>query len=177
MSAYKQYLKPVAVLLVICLVAGAILSVLNQVTAPVIAANQEAANNATYFAVLPEADSFTALDCEVEGVSAVLKADNGAGYVITASAKGYGGDVPAAVSFDEEGNILRVIMMSNDETPGLGQRVTESSFYDQFAGLPAEELTIDGIDAVTGATISSKAAVKAVNLAIEAYQALRKEAN
>lgn len=169
MSIWKQYLKPVAVLLAICFVVGAVLAVVNQYTAPLIAANEEAAANETYFAVLPEADSFTELDCDIDGVTVVLQADNGAGYVITAEAQGYGGEVPAAVSFDNDGNIIAVIMMSNDETAGLGQKVTEESFYSQFAGLPAEELTIDDIDAVTGATISSKAAVKAINLAIQAY--------
>lgn len=172
MSVWKQYGKPMAVLLAICIAVGAVLAVVNQFTAPVIAANEEKANNETYFAVLPEADSFTELECDIDGVTAVLKADNGAGYVITAEANGYGGAVPVAVSFDNDGNIIHVIMMSNDETPGLGQKVTEESFYSQFDGLPAETLTIDDIDAITGATISSKAAVNAINLAIEAYQSI-----
>ncbi len=175
MSFQKQYVGPMATLLAICVVVGAVLAVVNQFTAPLIAANEEAANLATYSAVLPEADGFTELDCDYEGVTAVLVANNGAGYVITAQSKGYGGQVPAAVSFDSEGNILHVIMMSNDETPGLGQKVTEESFYTQFDGLAAEELTINDIDAVTGATISSKASVKAINYAIAAYWQLIEE--
>jgi electron transport complex protein RnfG len=171
MKAWNS-LKPVLVLVLICLVTGGALAAVNQVTSPVIAVNEERSRNATYFAVLPEADSFTQLDCDLDGVTAVLQADNGAGYVITAQSRGYGGEVPAAVSFDADGNILRVLMTSNDETPGLGQKVTEESFYGQFSGLPAQTLTIDDIDAVTGATISSKAAVSAIDLAIEAYHAV-----
>lgn len=169
MNTWNSYLKPVAVLLVICAAVGALLSGVNALTSPAIAANEEAAANATYFAVLPEADGFTELDCCIDGVTAVLKADNGAGYVITAQARGYGGQVPAAVAFSPDGTILSVAMMSNDETPGLGQKVTASDFTGQFAGRSAEAFTIDEVDAVSGATISSRAAVSAVNLAIEAY--------
>lgn len=175
MSVWKQYGLPVTVLLIICIVVGSLLAVVNQFTAPLIAINEEKANNETYFTALPEADSFTALACDIDGVTAVLQADNGAGYVITAESNGYGGEVPAAVSFDTEGNIIRVVMMSNDETPGLGQKVTEPSFAEQFAGIPAQELTLDEIDTITGATISSRAAMNAINLAIEAYQEITGE--
>ena len=169
MKLWNSYLKPVAVLLAICAVVGAVLSAINAQTAPIIAANEEAARNETYFAALPEADSFTQLDCSIDGVTAVLKADNGAGYVVTAQARGYGGQVPAAVAFSTDGTILQVIMMSNEETPGLGQKVTDEDFSGQFAGREAQPLTIDQVDAVSGATISSKAAVTAIDLAVEAY--------
>ena len=69
-----------------------------------------------------------------------------------------------------DGVILGVTMMDNSETPGLGQKVTEPAFSAQFAGKTAEPLTIDEIDAVTGATISSRAAVSAIDLAIAAYR-------
>lgn len=170
MNQWNAAGKPILVLVLVCLLAGIILSSANLLTAPVIAANEEAANNLTYQAALPEADSFTPVDCDIVGVTAVLRADNGAGWVITAQARGYGGQVPAAVAFSNDGTITKVIMMSNDETPGLGQKVTEESFSGQFAGMPAEAFTIDDIDAVSGATISSRAAVSALNLAIEAFQ-------
>lgn len=170
MNLWNSYFKPVAVLLAICVAVGAILSGVNALTAPAIAANEEASRNATYFAALPEADSFTSLECGMDGVTAVLKADNGAGYVITAQARGYGGQVPAAVSFSPDGTIQKVVMMSNDETPGLGQKVTDEDFSGQFAGRAAESIALSDIDSVSGATISSRAALAAVNLAIAAYQ-------
>ena len=127
MNLWNSSLKPVTVLVLVCLLAGIVLSSANQITAPVIAANEEAANNATYLEALPEADSFTPVACSVEGVISVLRADNGAGWVITAQSRGYGGQVPAAVAFSDDGAILRVVMMSNGETPGLGQKVTAPS--------------------------------------------------
>lgn len=170
MSTTKISIRPTLILAAICLLATLLLAGLNRLTTPIIAANEEQAANETYAALLPNADGFTALACEIDGVTAVMKANNGVGYVITAESRGYGGQVPAAVAFSPEGTILGVTMMDNSETPGLGQKVTETAFSGQFAGRAAAQFTIDEIDAVTGATISSKAAVSAINLAIEAYQ-------
>ena len=170
MKLWKNYLRPAVTLMIICLLVGAALAAVNAATAPVIAANESASLNATYAAVLPEADGFEALDCSIEGVTAVLRAKNGGGYVITAQSRGYGGQVPAAVAFAVDGTILRVSMLSNDETPGLGQKVAEESFTGQFAGRPAEQMTLADIDAVSGATISSKAALNAVDLACAAFE-------
>lgn len=171
--SFKECIRPVLTLVIICLVVGGVLGLVNYVTAPAIAANEEKAALETYSAVLPDADSFTELELPgIEGVSAVLKADNGAGYVVMASARGYGGEVPAAVSFDSEGNIIDVIMTDNNETPGLGQKVVDPAFYSQFSGMTAEEIALEDIDAISGATISSRASVNAINRAIETYQAL-----
>ncbi len=170
MKSWREYIKPVIVLLAIAAVSAFLLAEVDHLTAPIIRENVRESTYKVYYEVLPEADSFTQLPCEIDGVTAVLKADNGAGYVITAQSRGYGGQVPAAVSFDDSGNIIRVVMMANSETPGLGQKVTLPAFYDQFSGKKAEKLTLDGVDAVSGATISSRASVSAINLAVEAYQ-------
>ena len=169
MSRWNSAGKPVLVLVLVSLIAGIVLSSANLITAPVIAANEEAENARTYLEALPEADHFTPVDYSMENVTAVLKADNGAGWVITAQSRGYGGQVPAVVAFSPDGTIQKVIMMDNSETPGLGQKVTEETFARQFAGRNAEPFHVEDIDAVSGATISSKAAVSAIDLAIEAF--------
>jgi electron transport complex protein RnfG len=64
-------------------------------------------------------------------------------------------------------------MMDNDETVGVGSKVKEESFTGQFAGQKAQELEYAQVDAVSNATYSSKAAVAAINLAIQAYQQVR----
>ncbi len=170
MTFSKQYLRPVAVLVLICTVVGLALSAVNAVTAPIIAANEEASTLASNAAALPEADSFTELEWDIDGATAVLVADNGAGYVIAAQARGYGGQVPLVVGFSNDGTILAVVIMDNDETPGMGARGAEESFTAQFAGMAAESLTINDIDAVSGATYSSKAVVNAINVAISAFE-------
>lgn len=173
-NTWNEFVKPVVVLVAICLIASALLAVTNNVTAPIIEASTQAEANATRQALLPEASGFSAVEgVSVEGVSDVYKADNDVGYVISASAQGYGGDVPVMVAFDENGSIAAVQFMDNDETPGMGKKVQEESFYGQFAGMAAEPFTLDDIDAITGATISSNAAVEAINSAIQAYNQVK----
>ena len=171
-SFINETLKPVLVLLIICLVSSFLLAEADVLTKDKIAENAQKSAYEVYEQLLPDADGFQTLPCDLEGVTAALKAENDGGYIVTAQAKGYGGEVPAAVGFDSEGNILKVVMMSNSETPGLGQKVTLESFSGQFSGRPAENFTIDDIDSVSGATISSKASVTAINRAIDAYHLL-----
>ena len=170
---WQETVKPVVVLLLICLISGLVLAAVNSVTAPIIAANEEAPAQATYSALLPEADHFSELSTTVDGVTNVLKADNGAGYIVVAAARGYKGDVVATVAFDNDGSILDLSMTAADETVGIGTKVTEEDFTGQFSGMPAENFAYGDVDAVSNATYSSKAAVEAINLAIQAYQEVR----
>jgi len=79
------------------------------------------------------------------------------------SGKGYGGNLGVMVGFDlETGDLAGVGITTNSETPGVGSRVTEESFLFQFRGMKGDsvfKVKKDGgdIDAVTGATISSRA--------------------
>ena len=170
-NTWNDFVKPIVVLGVICLVTSLLLAVTNNVTAPIIAENVVKTANATRQALLPSADTFTevAPETPTEGVTAIYKADNDSGYVITAQAKGYGGEVPVMVAFNAEGTIEAVQFLDNDETPGLGQKVKSEAFQSQFSGMPAEEFGLSDIDAITGATISSGAAASAINAAIAAY--------
>ncbi|MBM3709310.1 MAG: FMN-binding protein [Actinobacteria bacterium] len=72
---------------------------------------------------------------------------------------------------DSNYQIKGISILSNTETPGLGTRITEISFTDQFKGLGLEDISLskDGgkIDAITGATISSRAVTNAVRDEIE----------
>ena len=78
------------------------------------------------------------------------------------------------VAFNSEGKIEAVQFLDNDETPGLGQKVKDEAFSGQFAGKDAAPLTLGtDIDAITGATVSSRAAANAGNKAIEAYGMLQ----
>lgn len=169
-SLWSSVLKPAVVLVVICTIVGFLLGTVNNLTLPTIMANREARAWATYSSLIPEASDFVALECDVPGVTACMEAADGKGFAITAQAKGYSSQVPMAVAFDDEGVITNVIGMDNTETPGLGTKVKDAAFTDQFIGRAAEPMTLDDIDAITGATISSKAALAALNEAIEAYR-------
>lgn len=169
-SAWASLAKPALVLVLICAIVGFLLGTVDNLTLPTILANREARAQATYSALIPEAAGFVELPSDVPGVTAFMEAADGKGYAVIAQAKGYSSQVPMAVAFDGEGVITSVIGMDNTETPGLGTKVQLPEFTDQFVGRAAEPMTIDDIDAVTGATISSKAALAALNEAIEAFR-------
>lgn len=175
-NGWRDFGNPIVVLGVICLVTSLLLAATNSVTAPIIEENAIRTANETRQALLPAADTFTELEVPAEtaeNVTAVYRADNGAGFVITAAAKGYGGDVPVMVAFNTEGAIEAVTFLENSETPGLGQKVRTEAFGGQFSGMTAEAFTLADIDALTGATISSRASVTAINAAIAAYDLVK----
>ncbi len=172
-SVFAGYVSPILKMLIICMVTSFLLALTNNLTITRIEANAAAETNAAMQELLPDADSFEEVPVTVEApnVISMYKAANGAGYVVTAFGQGYGGRVPAMVAFGPDGSISGVKFLANSETPGLGNKVsTEPAFAEQFAGLPAQQLALADIDAFTGATISSKAALKAVNAATALYE-------
>lgn len=167
---WEETLRPIAVLSAICLITSLLLGVTNQITNPIIKENAAKAADAARTELLPAANGFEKLELTGEGVTGVYKATNDAGYVITAEAKGYGGAVPAMVAFGPDGLIAQVKFLDNAETPGLGKKIMDEKFTAQFTGLGEEAVTLSSIDAIAGATISSKAAAGAVNAAVELYK-------
>jgi electron transport complex protein RnfG len=93
---------------------------------------------------------------------------NGAeiGFAFLAVGKGYGGLIDILVGLENETTIKGVTIVSHLESPGLGARITESVFTNQFTGLNIDDVVLtrdDGeIDAITGATISSRAVIDAI---------------
>ncbi len=106
MSNWNKVFKPIVVLCAICVVVTAALAATNQATAPVIAAATAEAQRQARMELLPDADNFTEVTgIQVENVSAVYTADNGAGVVITSTAKGYGGTMTVMTAFTPDGTI------------------------------------------------------------------------
>ncbi|MFC2070009.1 FMN-binding protein [Chloroflexota bacterium] len=88
------------------------------------------------------------------------------GYAYVALGKGYGGNIDILVGLENETTLRGISIIRHSETPGLGAKITENEYLDQFTGLDTGgvEMKYDGgqIDAITGATISSSAVVDAV---------------
>ena len=113
----------------------------------------------------------------VDFVTAVYKADNETGYVITSTSKGYGGTITVMSAFTPEGQITQIKVTEAQETPGFGSKVTATpSYWERYMDQDASQALVlnQDIDAESGATISSKALLRAVNSAIEAYNAIPK---
>jgi Na+-translocating ferredoxin:NAD+ oxidoreductase subunit G len=98
----------------------------------------------------------------------------------TRSSKGYSGDIWLMVGLTMTGEIKNVSVIEHKETPGLGTKMTTPAFVKQFLGKHPEKMNLkvkkDGgdVDAITGATISSRAYSEAVQLAYDTFKA-RKE--
>lgn len=109
-----------------------------------------------------DADSFDPL---TKSIYAAKKAGKTQGYCVNVAPKGYGGDIRMIVGVDTEGTVTGVKIISHSETAGLGARVRESTFIDQFKGKTSAALG-ENIDAISGATVSSRAVTEGVNDAL-----------
>lgn len=164
------------ILLSICLIASLVLSVTNKFTQPRIEAQEIAEEKNSLVEVFPQADDFQEKESG-DGRYYVAKKDNEElGYIIKAVHKGYGGPITMLVGFDSGGEIKGMKILSHTETPGLGAKINEVRygetgpwFLRQFAGKNAREISLDDIQAVTAATISSKAVVEAVRESVTEF--------
>lgn len=97
------------------------------------------------------------------------------------STKAYGGYLWVMVGMDMEGHIIDTYVLEHKETPGLGSKMTEPDFKDQFKNKNPKEFTLkvakDGgdIDALTGATISSRAYADALQRAFDSVKQYENE--
>ena len=165
---------PIISLVVICLVSGCLLGLVNAQTAPIIDEVKAERAEQTYATLVEGAASFEDIGYTREGCVAALEAKGASGetlaHIFVCQSKGYGGQVPVAVAFDADGNVMALSVMDNDETPGLGTRATTEDYLKQYVGRGAETLDVSDVDLVSGATITSKTVLSAVNVAIESFK-------
>ncbi|MBC8569336.1 FMN-binding protein [Zongyangia hominis] len=176
MNIVREIIKPTAVLLIICLVVTACLVGTYQLTAPIIAAQGDAASNEARKEVLPDADGFEKLDVDEAlagtGILEIHKAKNGAGVTVKAVGKGYGGDITVMTGLDGEGAVVAVKVLEASETPGLGSKTAEPDFLNRFTGKSGN---VDDVQTIAGATISSTAMKGILNATLAAYDQIKGE--
>ena len=159
----KSMLKPIIAIAAAALIlvgSGAALS-------KTAAANAEKELNEMLVTLLPGSTSFEMeeLTGEDEGILAAYKGENG--YVIQTSAYGYAGDIVMMVGVSNEGTVTGLVVRDLSETYGLGANaLTDTEFLAQYLETAGDAETGTNIDAMTGATVSSKAVTRAVNLAV-----------
>ncbi|MCL2125418.1 MAG: FMN-binding protein [Oscillospiraceae bacterium] len=165
----NDFIKPILVLSLICLVISGALAVTNNVTEPVIASASEQREETAKFEIIPDAEGF--IDIDAEGLPTTIteaySTTNNVGYVFIITANGYGGDVRIICGIDNEGRMIRCSALQQSETKGLGSRVAEPSFQDQFIGV---DKRLEGVEAISGATISSSAYIGAIRDVFAAYE-------
>lgn len=178
----KELVKLVFALTLVSLLSGILLAVTHKVTSEPIRKSEAAALFDSLHKVLPPS----------EGDPVVLTVTNAAGRAVTfyavrsqgayagvafscASEKGYGGPVEILLGLKADGAIQGLEVIKQNETPGLGTKMTAPSFRAQFIGKPLDavwKVRKDGgtVDAISGATISSRALCDAVSQGLALYK-------
>lgn len=175
----------VLMLFVIALVCSAAVAVVYDVTKEPIKRAQEQKVVDALRMVLPAFESVEEME-EREGVYVATKGDEVVGYAIEGtSPNGFNGNVSLMVGYTAEGVIYNVEVLAQAETPGLGANMESegNALIVSFKGKKAEDMTMtvvkDGgdVDALTAATISSRAYAEAVALTYEVFKGVYEEAN
>ena len=185
MAAKKDTLINMFVaLFVICVVSGGVLGVVYNATKDPIAAAETAKKTEAIKNVLPEFNELketmvmSALeDVEIPFYLAYDADNNFIGAAVeTFTNKGFSGNISLMVGILADGTLKNISVLQHAETPGLGSKMTEPTFKDQFNGKKADSFNIkvkkDGgdVDAITAATISSRAFCDAVNRALLTFE-------
>ena len=113
-------------------------------------------------------DAKLALLTEAEGGQIVFRDETAGNYVIISEAAGYGGPLVVGIRASGEGQIAEILNLQNKETPSYFNKMRKKRFFEQFAGKTVSDnfLLGDDIDAVSGATVSSRGFTAAVRSAM-----------
>lgn len=168
----KQMFRYGSILALICVVAAGLLAAVNSFTRPRIIAQAQAEEEAALKEVMPEAVHFEPVksDADILYYKAHDKQGKFIGVAFKSAGKGYSSTIETLVGILKDGTIVAIKVLSQNETPGLGAQVAESKFTGQFKN----KKDLNDVQAITGATISSKAVIEAVKKKREEIKALLK---
>lgn len=192
----SKIVKNTLILTLITVVAGFLLGSVYEVTKAPIADTKQKAKQEACQKVFPEADTFELIpvdeklaeeavgllgrDATVDEVYAAKMQGKQMGHVITTTDKGgYGGNIQISVGIMTNGSINGISILTISETAGLGMKATEPEFYTQYSGVKTQAFYTEKdrgagktIDAISGATITTRAVNGAVNLALKYHQCM-----
>ena len=144
------------------LLAGLILVAAGNILAPTAAANAAAEQQETMETLLPGSTVFTQ---EADtGTDANIKGEGG--WIIETTVDGYAGPIRQWTGVDMDGQVTGLVVRDMEETFGLGRNaLTDIGFLAQFVGTSGEAEVGNGVDAITGATVTSRAIARGVSSA------------
>ena len=183
-SPTPNYVRMVVVLTAICAVIALLLSVVNTMTKDIIAETAIKARDAAILRVFPEGDLV-----EMHGGDGVVKAEldgeaiegklyriykSGAfiGYCVNVTPNGYENPINMMVGIDTSKTVVGITIVEMKETAGVGSKTNSEGFLSQFPGHTGPFAVDENVDGIAGATISSKAVTKGVNMAIALVEKL-----
>ncbi len=185
MRRIKHFVEQSWLLVVASFFFGLLIAITSTALSPRIEYNKTVKFNRLASGLLPEATEFTPLDQEIEvqalnnkpltlQISRALADGRTLGWVFKVVSSGFGGDIELLVATDTNfDTMVGFDVLTSSETPGVGDAIMDDWFRSQFQGVPVEPLTLaktgnpqeidTQIVAISGATISSAAVVKAIN--------------
>lgn len=180
----RDMVKPTISLLTICFVVALCLALVNGITKDTIKQRAEKDAEEQRIQVLSEAKNFKEIDNWkdkddsglIREAYAAYDGEKLVGYVFGAYPKGYGGEIKVTVGVDSDRRISGVVIGDHNETPGLGAKTSDEKFTGQYADKEIQQVfkvvkvppeADNDIQAVSGATVSSKAVTSAVQASAE----------
>ena len=165
---------PLVVLSVICLVVSGALAVMDRVTAPVISAAAAERAQEAMSKKIPEATGFEPVDVSdfedvPSSIKEIYKTSNDVGHIFIAAVNGFSGDITVICGVAPDGTIIGTSALSHTETKGIGTIIEQDSFLSSFIGLDSSHYDVD---TVTGATITTRAFIKAIEDVLKAWSAI-----
>ena len=160
-------LKTGAVLLAVCAIVTLVLAMVNFLTKDMAAANKQKDTDIAIKELFPTCTASTEEEtvhgAPINGVYKVMEKDTHIGYAVGVIASGFGGDIEMLVGIGHGGVVNGVKIISMSETPNVGSRVNDSEYLSGYKGLSGELVIGQDVDAISGATVSSKAVLAGVN--------------
>lgn len=161
-------------LFVACLISGCIIAVVFYITDPIAQAKTAEMKQQSMQSLVQGADQFKPVPDKTDWFAAE-KGGKVIGYVVPSSIKGYGGQIRMLVGVTADGKVIDFTILEANETPGLGDNASKPAFRDQLKDKSADKLVVvkdpskkENVQAMTGATISSRAVTLGVRNAVEA---------
>jgi len=168
-----NFVIPICVLAIICLVVAGLLAFVNDITYPIIKSSSESRIETSMRDIMPKAPGFEPVESEgfSDSVREVYRATDDSGYIFIVTSFGFGGDIKIICGIDSNGNIIEVRTEQHFETKGLGDYIENRSFTEQFDGLTLNRLS--EVDTVTGASVTFNAFIKAIEEAFNAFEIIK----
>ena len=166
-------LYPIVFITIVVLISISLLAFTDNITDEKREEQREQRVNEMLSGMFPEMDGYE----QVDEIYVIHDGTDTIGYAYIAQGKGYGGIIDILVGLEDEDTIKGINIIKHSESPGLGARIIEDEYRDQYIDLDIadSEMNFNGgqIDSITGATISSKAVADAVRTsALEKVQEL-----
>lgn len=158
-------------LAITCFIAGTIIAGTFALTHETAKAQAVKAKNDAMKALVQDAESFKAIDGKKDWYAAI-KGGKVVAYVVPAQGKGYAGVIQMLAAVTPDGKAIDYKVLKHAETPGLGDKMTVDKFRKQFAGKEPKDMEVvkvptdKNIQALTGATITSRAVTTGIKEAV-----------